>query len=58
MCVGDYGLLPCRSNRQRYRRREVECIEREVSKETLGGKNETIERVSRSVKERKKAFGE
>ena len=27
MCVGDYGLLPCRSNRQRYRRREVECIE-------------------------------
>lgn len=37
MCVGDYGLLPCRSNRQRYRRREVECVEKEVQKEALGG---------------------
>lgn len=37
MCVGNYGLLLNRGNRQRYRRREVECIEREVSKETLGG---------------------
>lgn len=42
MCVGNYGLLLNRGNRQRYRRREVECIEREVSKETLGG-NEKME---------------
>ena len=36
VCIGDYGLLPYRSNRQRYRRREVECVEREISKEALG----------------------
>lgn len=40
--VGDYGLLPYRSNRQRYRGREAECAERKVQKETLGG-NEKME---------------
>lgn len=37
VCIGDYGLLLNWSNRQRYRRREAECIEREVSEEALGG---------------------
>lgn len=32
---GNYGLLLSRSNRQRHRRRKAECIEVEVSKETL-----------------------
>lgn len=36
VCVSNYGLLPCRSNRQRYRRREAECAEREISKKALG----------------------
>lgn len=36
MCVGDYGLLLNRSNRQRYRRREAECVETKVSEEALG----------------------
>ena len=34
--MGDnYGLLLNRSKRQRYRRRKIECIEAEVSEETL-----------------------
>ena len=33
----NYGLLLSRSNRQRHRRRKAECIEVEVSKETLVG---------------------
>jgi len=37
VCVGDYGLLPSRSNRQRYRGREAECVETEIPQETLGG---------------------
>ena len=37
MRVSNYGLLLNWSNRQRYRRREAECVERKVQKETLGG---------------------
>ena len=54
MRVGDYGLLPCRSNRQRYRGRETECAERKVQKETLGGNDfeyEEIKQVCRFIKE-------
>ncbi len=54
MRVGDYGLLLSWSNRQRYRRREIECAEREVSEEALGGMNdehEEIKQVCRFIKE-------
>jgi hypothetical protein len=37
VCIGNYGLLLNWSNRQRYRRREAECVERKVQKETLKG---------------------
>lgn len=37
VCVDDYWLLLNWSNRQRYRGREVKCIEAKVSKETLKG---------------------
>lgn len=37
MCISNYSLLLNRSNRQRCRRREAECIETKVSKEALGG---------------------
>ena len=35
--VSNYGLLLNWSNRQRYLRREAECVERKVQKETLKG---------------------
>lgn len=52
--VGDYGLLLSWSNRQRYRRREAECIETKVSKETLRGMNDEhkeIKQVCRFIEE-------
>lgn len=50
----NYCLLLSRSNRQRHRRRKAECIEAEVSKETLGGndfEHEEIKQVCRFIKE-------
>ena len=52
--VSNYGLLLNWSNRQRYRRREAECIEKEVQKEALGGndfEHEEIKQVCRFIKE-------
>lgn len=54
VCISDYGLLLDWSNRQRYRRRKVECAERKVQKETLGGNDfeyEEIKQVCRFIKE-------
>ena len=52
--VSNYGLLLNWSNRQRYRRRKVERVERKVQKETLGGndfEHEEIKQVCRFIKE-------
>lgn len=48
MCVGDYGLLLNWSNRQRYRRREAECAERKVQKETLGSDDLWMKKIKKS----------
>ena len=45
VCISDYGLLLNWSNRQRYRRRKVECAERKVQKETLGGNDFEYEEI-------------
>lgn len=50
----DHCLLLNWSNRQRYRGREVECIETKVSEEALGGMNDEhkeIKQVCRFIKE-------
>ena len=43
---GNYGLLLNRSNRQRYRRREAECIEAKVSEKTLKGGDNVEKKIS------------
>ena len=54
VCIGDYGLLLNRSNRQRYRGRKTECAETEIPQETLGGNDfeyEEIKQVCRFIEE-------
>ncbi len=44
----NYGLLLNWSNHQRYRGREAECIEADVSKETLGGNDLWMKKIKKS----------